>query len=77
MNLNRRVPNGLPGGVRGRKFYYFLLLDCCHQIYLLELYHELFKSKCPRLSKNNLNKLIKILDPHYLNYNFENFYSLL
>lgn len=27
MNLNRRVPNGLPGGVRGRKFYYFLLLD--------------------------------------------------
>jgi hypothetical protein len=26
--LNRRVPNGLPGGVRGRKFYYFLLLDC-------------------------------------------------
>jgi len=25
--LNRRVPNGLPGGVRGRKFYYFLLLD--------------------------------------------------
>lgn len=28
MNLNRRVPNGLPGGVRGRKFYYFLLLDC-------------------------------------------------
>ncbi len=34
-------------------------------------------SKCPRLSKNNLNKLIKILDPHYLNYNFENFYSLL
>ena len=26
MNLNRRVPNGLPGGVRGRKFYYFLLL---------------------------------------------------
>ena len=29
MNLNRRVPNGLPGGVRGRKFYYFLLLDLC------------------------------------------------
>lgn len=27
MNLNRRVPNGLPGGVRGREFYYFLLLD--------------------------------------------------
>lgn len=27
MNLNRRVPNGLPGGVRGRKFFYFLLLD--------------------------------------------------
>ena len=31
MNLNRRVPNGLPGGVRGRKFYYFLLLDCFHK----------------------------------------------
>ena len=30
MNLNRRVPNGLPGGVRGRKFYYFLLLDSAH-----------------------------------------------
>ena len=35
MNLNRRVPNGLPGGVRGRKFYYFLLLDYAgHDIYL-------------------------------------------
>ena len=35
MNLNRRVPNGLPGGVRGRKFYYFLLLDYAeHGIYL-------------------------------------------
>lgn len=54
-----------------------LFFQCCHQIYLLELYHELFKSKCLRLSKNNLNKLIKILDPHSLNYNFENFYSLL
>ena len=48
-----------------------------HLYVLLELYYELFKSKRPRLSKNNLNKLIKILDPHYLNYNFENFYSLL
>lgn len=44
---------------------------------LPELYHELFKSKRPRLSKKISNKLIKILDPHYLNYNFENFYSLL
>ena len=44
---------------------------------LLELYHELFKSKRPRLTKNNLIKLIKILDHHYLNYNFENLYSLL
>ena len=44
---------------------------------LFELYHELFKSKCQRLTKNNLIKLIKILDHHYLNYNFENLYSLL
>ena len=34
MNLNRRVPNGLPGGVRGRKFYYFLLLDWATKLIL-------------------------------------------
>ena len=35
MNLNRRVPNGLPGGVRGRKFYYFLLLDCVKMVLVM------------------------------------------
>jgi hypothetical protein len=36
--LNRRVPNGLPGGVRGRKFYYFLLLDCINKVEMVFLY---------------------------------------
>mgnify|MGYP003213301800 CR=1 FL=1 len=45
MNLNRRVPNGLPGGVRGRKFYYFLLLD-----YIKILVSEQGNAACEKLS---------------------------
>lgn len=45
MNLNRRVPNGLPGGVRGRKFYYFLLLD-----YIKILVSEQGNAVCEKLS---------------------------
>lgn len=48
MNLNRRVPNGLPGGVRGRKFYYFLLLDCTD--------FEVFKIDYVYVTKENIEQ---------------------